>query len=709
MRYLLTIITCLLIFSTLDAHAQVRSYSWKSLSGPYGGITYQLVYDREDRLFAATLGGVFRSLDSGRTWMAVNNGIPTYTVTSVALDSSGGVLASALGLYRSTDGGDNWTRIDNLGMYGASGYGGITVEPESKAIFYGAGRGLQRTSDFGVTWQLVDSTLYPYRLHSKAGAIYGLYGNDCYRFRPEVNYTAEKLKIADSIKLVPMVVPGRNTYLFAPTGTGGLFRSTDGGSTWEKIDSGITGASVSVIVASPTGTLLAATSAGMHRSTDNGNSWSYVSKDGISPGGGVIISDSVIVLTNSPGIRLSTNGMRTYTEHYHGMKGLPVYALATDNYGGIFTVTGSAYRSIDGGVTWAKALSGLPSISVVSPEISAAPNGSLFLCNRSSTRSTIYRSTDRGLVWTTAGDLGQRAQTSLLTGANGLVLVGMSDGTIQRSINSGSQWSSISLSNRYITAFAADSVGGLWAATDTLIFHSTSRGAQWEQVAQLSGTRALAVGRGGRLFAASVVDTQIIVRSSTDNGDTWKSTLLVPTTPRVFTSVDVSGIVAADSGRIVVGTTYTGVFISRDSGETWEQTVDGLPLSSITTVALSSAGSIIIGTAGPGLFELQEQFGLSVDEPQDKLLPPVETRLTLPYPNPFQNTILIPYDIAHDSHAVIEVFNSVGERVEQLVDEDKKVGRYSITWEAPYQANGYYFVRLRADGVSMALPVVMMR
>jgi hypothetical protein len=86
-----------------------------------------------------------------------------------------------------------------------------------------------------------------------------------------------------------------------------------------------------------------------------------------------------------------------------------------------------------------------------------------------------------------------------------------------------------------------------------------------------------------------------------------------------------------------------------------------------------------------------------------------ETRLHLPFPNPFQGSLQMRYDIAHDSHVILEVFNVIGERVALLVDAEKNIGRYSVEWEPSSQADSYYFVRLRADGVSMALPVVLMR
>ncbi len=80
---------------------------------------------------------------------------------------------------------------------------------------------------------------------------------------------------------------------------------------------------------------------------------------------------------------------------------------------------------------------------------------------------------------------------------------------------------------------------------------------------------------------------------------------------------------------------------------------------------------------------------------------PRETKLHHPYPNPANPSSTIQYALHAPSHVKIEIFNTLGQRVRQLIDEDKPAGILSMIWDgkndqtAPV-ASGMYIVRLKA-------------
>jgi hypothetical protein len=66
------------------------------------------------------------------------------------------------------------------------------------------------------------------------------------------------------------------------------------------------------------------------------------------------------------------------------------------------------------------------------------------------------------------------------------------------------------------------------------------------------------------------------------------------------------------------------------------------------------------------------------------------------YPNPFNPSTKIKYSIPQYSKVVIKVFDILGNEIETLVNEEKPIGTYEITWYAENLPSGVYFYRLQA-------------
>jgi hypothetical protein len=64
------------------------------------------------------------------------------------------------------------------------------------------------------------------------------------------------------------------------------------------------------------------------------------------------------------------------------------------------------------------------------------------------------------------------------------------------------------------------------------------------------------------------------------------------------------------------------------------------------------------------------------------------------YPNPFNPSTTISYHVAKESHVVLKVFDSLGQEVTTLVNNDQSPGIYEINWNASALASGAYFYRL---------------
>jgi hypothetical protein len=65
------------------------------------------------------------------------------------------------------------------------------------------------------------------------------------------------------------------------------------------------------------------------------------------------------------------------------------------------------------------------------------------------------------------------------------------------------------------------------------------------------------------------------------------------------------------------------------------------------------------------------------------------------YPNPFNPSTTIHYSLPHRSHVILTVFNTVGQKVAELVNGDADAGEHGVRFNASQMASGVYFCRLQ--------------
>jgi len=75
---------------------------------------------------------------------------------------------------------------------------------------------------------------------------------------------------------------------------------------------------------------------------------------------------------------------------------------------------------------------------------------------------------------------------------------------------------------------------------------------------------------------------------------------------------------------------------------------------------------------------------------------PFEFALLSNYPNPFNASTVISYELPTETHVKLEVYNISGQRVATLVDGHQEAGCRSVTWEDSDAASGVYFYKLTA-------------
>ena len=267
------------------AQAWPNDSSWRHI-GPaaFGGRVDDIEAvpsDPRTIFVASAAGGVFRSKNNGTTWEPVLDKFANaLSVGDIAIaPSDPRVVWAGMGeannrqsstwgdgVYKSTDGGTTWT---HMGLRETQTIGRVVIDPRDPNIVFVAAvghlfgpneeRGLYRTKDGGSTWQKV--------------------------LNVDANTGATDVVIApDSKTLIAATYQRRRReFGFAGSGPGsGLWRSTDGGDTWQRITNGMPAGDLGRIgldiSASNPDVVYAVIEAfqpggGVYRSTDRGATW----------------------------------------------------------------------------------------------------------------------------------------------------------------------------------------------------------------------------------------------------------------------------------------------------------------------------------------------------------------------------------------------------------------------------------------------------
>ena len=289
--------------------------------------------DYRQVLMASASGGVYKSTNAGISWEVIFDKYGASSIGSVAMfrpdpaiiwvgtgeSANRNSTGWGNGLFKSTDGGETF---EYVGLKETHHIAEIALHPTNPDIAYVAAvghlwgysgeRGLYKTSDGGQTWELLTNGLPQ---DGKTGCTeIIMHPQD-----PNTLFAGFYHRL-------------RTPYFYTSGGEdGGLFKSTDGGQSWNKLTEGLptgeTGMIDIDIQASNPDIMVAAIEAdenlpegvpgsGVYRSDDGGDSWTFLLKHAVRPfyHGQICIDpiDDNNIYVVSRGAMLSTDGGKSF-------------------------------------------------------------------------------------------------------------------------------------------------------------------------------------------------------------------------------------------------------------------------------------------------------------------------------------------------------------------------------------------------------------
>jgi photosystem II stability/assembly factor-like uncharacterized protein len=420
-----------------------------------------------------------------------------------------------------------------------------------------------------------------------------------------------------------------------------------------------------------------------------------------------------------------------------------VYDLKESVDGTIYAATacaesepaGKIFKTTDGGINWT-ACADLPGAMTV---YSLMVEGDT-LYAATYPLGDVFKSTDRGDSWTHTANLpGVTGVRCLVRLDNGDILAGTSPydvtmrNRIYRTSDGGNSWTLAALLPRinpckflFQTSNGAVYAGGFQIDSETVIYRSMDNGASWDTLTVIpqmechSDADGFYESNGGDLYVTGYVPSHGVregagyVYKSTDQGTSW---------------TECTKIVRGDgthSGRVysvtedLYGTLYVGmqpapdsvVFASSDAGSSWHSAggLDGA--YECLCLLRASDGSIYAGTTPNGdVFRYVPNPPVHITD--NRPVDPDRYHLSRNFPNPFNASTTIRFQIPKAGRVRIAVYDILGQLVTTLYDNEAEIGWHDVLFtglddRGQTLANGVYFYRIEAgDFVDMKKCIVL--
>jgi photosystem II stability/assembly factor-like uncharacterized protein len=445
-----------------------NGHSWERIQVPLGQVD-EIAINEDGHIFIVGWS-MYRSTDNGENWVAITSGL-TDNVRSIAIDGNGhlyagswGEYASNSGIFKSVNNGDSWFPVKP--GFRVNSHHNIAISKQGY-IFVGSwGSGIWKSVDEGETWTQQNQGLehlYMRYIHIAADGII-LAGTDAggmYRSADDGETWQQVGLPVASVK--KMIINPINGDIFAAVN--GVSLSSDAGTTWQPVNSGLGNLDVRSLTITPDGTLFAGGAGGgynppppVYRSVNNGESW--------------VRSDNGIPNHSVEAMAVDDNGS-VYAGNYYGV-------FRTDDNGSNWVNIGevSGAKSLEFNTagdlflaSWGQGLWKLPSGDTtwvnLTANIQASWIWTLFIDSNDYIFTADKRSTDGGETWTSLGSTGHGASSYAENALGHLFCGTMNFGSgIFRSLDHGDTWESVNtgMPGNDTRAMVMDADGYLYAA-----------------------------------------------------------------------------------------------------------------------------------------------------------------------------------------------------------------------------------------------------
>ena len=718
-------------------------------------------------------GGLWRSHSGGArdSWERVTLGYPVLGVNAIAIDpidtntmyigtgevyqyqgSVGGTVirttrgSYGMGLLKSTDGGATWTKSLDWSYNQQRGVQAIKINPQnSNTIFAATSEGVYHSTDAGTTWNLVlpvlmatdilintsDTTLVMAACGNFSAPGAGLYlsldaGTEWFQLGGGIPSYSGKARL-EMYASDPYTVYA--SIAESTTDIGGLWKTTNFGSTWNLIASssifGVQGWYSHFVAAHPTDpSQIVLAGVGILKSFNGGDSflsgagtWADHHDYAHHP-----TNPDVLYVVDDGGVYRSEDFGDSYSDISFGLQTTQFYNgfsnSATDSLLALGQVQDHFGWMYHGSTSWLQG--GVDEVGWTA--INQSNDMIMYAAMRGG--GGIAKSTNRGGSFNPSGafdGFGSWNSPFVLSPSNTNVLY-FGKNKIFKTTNASGDWTATNNNNvldgnpalsMAISATHRDTVyvGTAPVGNRAHIYRTANGGSTWTNVTGITPDRY------PMDLAVDPKNSQIVyatfggfgtgrIYKSTNAGVSWSNiTGTLPDVPTTAVVVD-----PFNSNHVYVGNDI-GIYVSINGGSTWSGYGDGLPEAVIISDLTISPSNRVLraATHGNGVYQRKLLSSEITEVVLSEQVPEKSFVLYQNYPNPFNPRTNLRFEIGDRSHVVLKVFDVLGREVATLVDEIKEPGNYTVSWDAGDLTSGVFYYQLKVGNYSDVKKLVLMR
>jgi photosystem II stability/assembly factor-like uncharacterized protein len=576
-------------------------------------------------LYAGTrYGGVYKSIDGGSNWKRINNGLTVTSVQALIINPLDPAVLYAgtfdKGLFKTTNGGSSWNPSGN----GISDMNiqSLAINPQNTSILYAGTRsnGVFKSSDSGASWQptnnglninpdgQLDKIIHALVIDPQNPEIVylGTYTNGLYKSTDGgMSWNPKNNGIGYPMIWALAMNPQSPETIYV-SALNKVFKSTNGGTKWDIANRGIEGQQVSALAVDPlvTTTVYAGAINGLYVSKNSGGAWSYLMPREVNAIGLPPQSPATIYIGAYGGAVKSTDAGLSWNSINGGFDNTAINALAMDPQNPATLYAGMEYgifKSTDGCAHW----NYLTNKQILSLAVNSQNTTSVYAA---ALGAGVLRSTDSGAHWSTAnsGLTTTDVYELAIDPTAPQRIYACTNSGVFKSDDGGSDWSAInsgltSLNVRALAIHTRNPEILLTGTIDSGVFRSTNGGASWDSANNGLGsstiyTLTLDPAVPQKIFAGTASG----VFRSIDGGMLWSAANSgIESTPISSFMLD-----PLNRNTIYAGTYHDGVYKSVDDGASWELLNTGLANTQILSLAVSPLATqqFYAGTAGSGVW-----------------------------------------------------------------------------------------------------------